>query len=365
MAYLLKTILFLLIISFNLLLTKSNRSVLVRTWDTITARLAAAGMVDRVQFRARGRIARVCADGVACVASAGGRTFLTGDADGLIRIWTASEEDEMEGATESAQRIDAHLLGVACMRVGGVSGALGVSTSQDGVLSSWTVGDESTRVLIADAGEALSVDLCARSEVAVAVGNRGCISVVDVDRGVVRDKVTMNDANLALAVAVDAEDTIAFVGASDGTLALFDINTTTVVHTDGNAHTNAVRAVTCSRLDPHVAVSSGDDQLISQYDPRARSVTSTARGHTGPITSLQFANMSQHYFVSSATDHTIRVWDRRTMETVFQARDHSASVNGAVFLADDSGFVSASEDGSVSVYDFSSGNPPQSPVPMG
>ena len=126
-------------------------------------------------------------------------------------------------------------------------------------------------------------------------------------------------------------------------------------------HTGPVRTVSCARIgDSEIIVSGSDDAEIAIWDRDTDRLVQKFGGHEAAILSVA---LSGDKVFSSSKDKTIRVWDLDG-DNIFIIRGHTAPINEIKLSPDESWVVSASDDGSLRIWDSKTGKPLTSPLSL-
>lgn len=267
--------------------------------------------------------------------SANGLHIITGDDNGSIQSWSASDGKKERGLFE----VDA----VACMSLAPRSGNIFVGFKHGGVCR-W------------DDGFRTRVSGSARPLQALAVSDIGKIFATGGEDSIVRiwDSVA-TQPRLSLEGHRGAVRGLAFDGVylasagDDGVIRLWDWLTGEPMRTMN--HEGAVRAVAFSP-DGRILASAGSDQSIRFWNPTTGTELIALREHVGRVTCLAFSPDGA-LLVSGNEEGEVIVWDTAIGQEHYRLQGHSARVRSLAFSPLGYRLASAGHDGEVLVWELS------------
>ena len=270
-----------------------------------------------------------------------GKWFASGGKDNAVKLWETSTGRQLSSAdaqigwiTALAFSPDSRLL-VA----GGLSGRVKV----------WEI--ETARSLPALEGHAGSVNALAfRADGLLAsAGGDGSVKLWDAAQGrLVR--ALEGHAGGAFGVAFHPEGKRVASGGADKTVKLWDVATGAAQVFAG--HTDVVRSVAFSADGSRVA-SASRDRTIKVWDAVAGAEVKTISGNGG-FSLVAYDPSGKRLFAGGASGR-VAAYDAATFVEVYARESHTAEVNGAAFSRAGRWLATASEDGSLRVWEAESG----------
>jgi WD40 repeat protein len=300
----------------------------VRVWDLTTGR-------EQAQFTQGGQVPAVAV-------SADGTRAVTGGLDGTVRVW------DLAAGREQAQ-LTGHDGPVSSVSAS-ADGTRAVTGGHDGTVRVWdlTTGREQVQ-LTGHRLDVWSVAVSADATRAVSIGDFDAVRVWDLAAGREQARLTGHDG-MVRAVAISADGTRAVTGGRDGMVRVWDLaagrEQAQFVH-GGEVSAVALsadgtRAVTGNSFDGTVRVwdlATGRElaQLVGGVDVSAVAVSADGTravigGHAGAV----------------------RVWDLATGREEAQLT-HVGAVSAAAASADGARAVTGGHDGMVRVWDLATG----------
>ncbi|HEY0582003.1 MAG TPA: hypothetical protein VGE94_07455, partial [Chloroflexota bacterium] len=295
-----------------------------------------------------------------------GRLLVSGGVDGTVRLW-----DPRMG----------HLL----RTLRGHSGTVwGVALTPDGQLLASAGGDGTARLWAASTGQALAtleghtsgvrrVALSLDGQVAATAGQDGTVRLWDVPTG--RSMATLVGHIGGLwGVALSADRQLLASGGQDGTVRLWEAGTGQPLATL-EGHTGGVWSVALS-ADGGLAASGGGDGTLRLWEapfarhddaadrwsrqrtdaapPTGARPTATLQGHTGSVWGAALT-ADGRLMASGGGDGTVRLWETSTGRPLATLQGHTSGIRAVALTADGQLVASGGQDGLVRLWQASTG----------
>jgi hypothetical protein len=259
----------------------------------------------------------------------GGRTFISGDSGGAIKLWDAESGRVLRDLGQHEGSVRAlHLLpdGVHLLS-GGTEGKVAVRALDDGkVVQMFDASEHGTLAwlaITADGRRAFSTHL--------AGAGVGILWDLEAGKGV---RLTRGAGMQSAALAADG--VLVVTGAYDGTLWLWDAVAGTLRSSLG-AHNCCAQRVTFMAGDRQVASAGGDG--VRLWDVASNAELRFLQGHTALVTHLVVSADGKR-IVSGSFDRTARLWDVDTGRELARF-DNGNIVYATTFLRDDAILVAS------------------------
>src|SRR6202022_3844548 len=99
--------------------------------------------------------------------------------------------------------------------------------------------------------------------------------------------------------------------------------------------------------------SGGEDKAVHTWDAITGSRFQTFSGHSGSVRAVAWS--SEGILASASADKTVRIWGSFNKQSNFVYRGHSAGVNALAWSPDSTQIASASDDGTVQMWNAADG----------
>ncbi|WP_455359445.1 protein kinase domain-containing protein [Streptomyces sp. SYSU K21746] len=280
--------------------------------------------------------------------SADGRLAVTGDPEGVIRLWDADA-----GRIITAFRgheTDVHSI---CLSD---DGALVLSAGMDVLNREWRY---TVRLWDWQTGTCLGEEVSDKSVHSPRLSRGGRLLLFGSGDATVRvwdsdgrwGALGQRLGGLIMAehpVWPTADERAVLSGGMGGSvLRLWDVETGACLRTF-EGHTNSVHAV-CMSADDTMAVSGGSDNTIRLWDAATGRCLRVFEGHTNSVKSVRISDDARTV-LSGARDNTVRLWDVATGRCLRTFEGHTGDVNAVSLSADGRRALSASSDGTVRLW---------------
>lgn len=313
--------------------------------------------------------------------------FVTGGADGLLKIWRkrteedklkdekVEKEDDVEPKQDTpliqVKELKGHVLPVVSVTVSKKSDEpMIASTSLDGTIKLWSTSSKnngSKTVQQVALGETWGIDISDDGKVVVTGGANGVVKVIDGSMGMVDETFyieqhqadakgrSQRESPMVMCVALSDDKNRLAAGSNDGSVTILDVETGKILGGSKTKHGGPVRSISYLPNDPSSLITTSDDCLINIYDAEAGNVTSTFKGHSGFVFSAKVSEDGKH-ILSGSADQTVKVWDRVMTEAIYTYKGHSGNVWGVRFMDREQNIVSVSDDAKISMLSCSLGD---------
>jgi WD40 repeat protein len=229
--------------------------------------------------------------------SADGAQAVSGSADGTLRVWDASKGR----STHMLEGHSAPVRAVALMR----DGRMAVSASDDGTVRVWDVDTgQPLRRLTGHAGEVLALAPLPGGEGVVSASADGVLAVWHFTPDAATLVLQGHTGPVLDVAAAPGGERIASASA-DGTVRVWDTGTG-VEQQVLRGHTAAVTRVAFTP-DGERVVSASEDRTLRVWNPTTGRTRALLIGHSGPVRTLALTH-DGHRIISGSDDGTLRVW---------------------------------------------------------
>ncbi|KPI18792.1 peptidase C14 caspase catalytic subunit p20 [Actinobacteria bacterium OK006] len=304
---------------------------------------------------------------VACTNLDGAPVAVTGDDDGVVRVW------DMRTGAPIGQPLTGHagpVQAVACTNLDGVPVA--VTGDDGGVVRVWDLrtGTPIGQPLTGHTGQ-VQVVACTNLDgalVAVTGGHDGRVRVWDLRGGTLLGQPLTGTIGRVTVVACTemGEAPVAVTGGSDGMMRVWDLRGGTLLGQPLTGAIDGVRSMACTELDgtPIAVTGDGPDGVLA-WD--LRTGTAIGQPQTGDtrVNAVACTELEGTPILVTGDDGVVRVWDLRTGTPIGRPLTGHAGQVQAVACAKVDGApvaVTGDDGGVVRVWDLRTGTPIGQPL---
>ena len=293
-----------------------------------------------------------------------GRHAVSGSPDCTLRVWDLECGNELHTS-------EGHKQAVLAVTVT-PDGRHAVSGSMDSTLRLWDIETgQGLRTLRGHTGHVQAVAVTPDGRRAVSGGGFGdnTLRSWNLETGeTLHSSEQYAGYFQTVAVTPDGRRAVAGLGAFEHTLEIWDLETGKTLHSL-QGHSGSINAVAITH-DGRCAISGSDDRTLRVWDLKTGKILSTIEGHLGPVKTVVMTPDGRRA-VSGSGDGTLRVWDLETGQTLrilpvalhmtpHRAANHTGhklAVMACAVTRDGRRAVSASQDGTLCVWDLEAGKP--------
>lgn len=286
-----------------------------------------------------------------------GKTFLSGDDKGYLRLWEL-ESQRLIWTIDPVER------GIEALSFS-PDGTLIATANRSAVVSLWNATDGSWRQdFTGHTGRVTSLDFSPDGSL-LASGSRDMEAIIWSVAGNAEPRHLRGHGAAVWCLRFSPDGTSLATGSSDLAIRLWDTTSWTTKRT----YRGHRRQIYCMAFSPDGnLLFSGDDLgFVKQWDARApRTVADrwTLKGHTGPINQATYSPDGTLLATAagdwqSNNDLTTRLWDADTGNLVGVLEGHTASVRHAVFHPGGKVLATSSHDNTVRLWDVANRKPLQ------
>lgn len=272
-----------------------------------------------------------------------GTLLATGDAEGGLRLWQASDNKPLLNLAGHS--------GWVWSVAFSWDGSRLASCSSDKTIRLWDVHTgQCLQILEGHQGAIWSVAFSPSENVLASGGDEPVVRLWDTDTGNCIRTFSGHTGKI-LTVAFAKDQTLA-TGSEDGTIRLWNAQSGDC-HYILQGHQDRIWSVAFSP-DHRLLASGSADRTIKVWDVKTGNCLQTLGDHQDRIRSVTFSPIAQT-LVSSSDDQTVRIWDVQTGECLSVLRGHTSTIFSVASNADNQTLASGSADQTVRFWQTSSG----------
>jgi WD40 repeat protein len=279
--------------------------------------------------------------------SAGGRRFATGDAFGVVKIWstaTGREELALTGHDQGVVRV---------VFYGDPGSERLVSGSWDGSVRVWDAQSGAQLWVWDEISGGLSDVAVSPDGRYIAVGsNDGSVMVREGSTG--EPRVLSGHANHVASVTFSPDGQYLATAGWDNTARIFEVGSGELLH--DLRHQNLVHQVAFHPLDPGVVATSDEDGMVNLWSISGPSPVRQQRlaAHSSPVIGLAFSPDGRQIATTASFDRRILLWNVATGAQVTTLSGHRGTVAGLAFGETGRTLATAGADGSARIWNLGS-----------
>ncbi len=267
-----------------------------------------------------------------------GRLFLSGDNDGLVKLWDCERGEELWSLTGHE-----HIITSVAVSP---DGRFIVSGSLDYAVNLWDL--KTAKLLMTLFGHqdgVTRVAITPDSKTLVSSSRDKTIRLWNLQTGQLRGCLVGHQSSVE-AIALDDHGQLLASGDAGGAVKIWHLGTQELLRTL-SGHAAKVSAVALT-ADAQTVISGSWDMALKLRDANAGGVKHNLTGHRLPITAIALSPDGQTVATASH-DHTLRIWDLHSGQCLSTLEGHTAGVEAVVFLPH-LGLVSGGRDRSIRLW---------------
>jgi WD40 repeat protein/pimeloyl-ACP methyl ester carboxylesterase len=270
-----------------------------------------------------------------------GTRAISASSDGTMKVWNLDTNEVVQTLLGHSFRV----ISVVVLP----NEKYAISTSADLTLKLWDIDTgKVVQTLIGHSDWVTSVAVRPDARQAISASYDRTLKIWNLDVSEVIQTST-EQVYYVTSVAVLSNGKRAISTSNDGTLKVWNLDTGKVLQTLAG-HSEAVLSVAVLP-DEKRAISASDDKTLKLWDLNTGEVIRTLTGHTDSVKSVKVLSNGKHA-ISASQDKTLKLWDLDTGEATQTISGHKYTVNSVAVFSDDNRVISASNDKTLKVWDL-------------
>ncbi|MGP1387672.1 MAG: AAA-like domain-containing protein [Thainema sp.] len=270
--------------------------------------------------------------------------IITGDADGVIALWSINGHllRTWKADTEHINDLQFSPDEQTIVAVG-YSGKVQLWSLQGEKQFEWTKFD----------GEIYATKILPNSQSLVIAGEKGKVGILAFDQN---RYISLSNSdkhrNLVIDIAISPTGDMIATGDIDGKVILWNRNGDQLAKFE---QLERVLSLAFSPDGKQLLIGGGDGARVWSISGSAK-INDVNHPERGRYRALQVAFSNDGNFLITAGDRTIQIWDRTTYTLVNELDQHQGAVNALALFSNNDHFVSAGDDGMVRLWDLAALN---------